>query len=258
MSKYNYLDDADEKPRRKAAGQNPDVLWNVLTVLMLVLSLCAGGFFLSVLTNPQTALNPLKPPTPLPVIVTFTPTWTPISLGPTWTPTSTIQASETPTLRPTITPFPSATPLVFPTATSAVKPSRTPTATASPKPDYAFTASVTSYDSTISHPEAGCNWFGVAGQVSDLKNNPVNGLIVKLVGSLNNNYIDQTSLSGIAKIYGEGWFEFVLGDKPLDTKNAVYVQLLDQAGVPLSDKIYITTYSACNKNLTIVRFKQVK
>lgn len=258
MTKYNYMDEADEKPKRRPAQQNPDTLWNVLTVLMLVLALCAGGFFASVMMNPQTVLNPLRPPTLMPMIVTFTPTWTPIQLDSTWTPTVTIQPTETPTRRPTITPFPSATPLVFPTATSAVKPSKTPTNTATPKPNYPFTATVTAYDSTISHPEAGCNWFGVAGQVTDLKNNPVTGLIVKLVGSVNNNYIDQTSLSGIAKIYGEGWFEFVLGDKPLDTKNALYVQLFDQAGMPLSDQIYFTTSSACNKNLTIVRFKQVK
>jgi len=256
MSKYNYADDTTGKPRRPA--QSPDTLWNVLTVLMLVSTLCAGGFFLSVLTNPQSGFNPLKPPQMPAMMVTFTPTWTPIQLGSTWTPTVTIQPTETRTLRPSLTPVPSATPLVFPTATSAVKPSKTPTATATPKPNYAFTATVTAYDSTISHPEAGCDWFGVAGQVTDLKNNPVTGMIVKLVGSLNNNLIDQTSLSGIAKIYGEGWFEFVLGNKALDTKNALYVQLFDQAGLPLSDKTYFNTFSACNKNLTIVRFKQVK
>ena len=125
MTKYNYLDDADAKPKRGAA-QSPDTLWNVLSILMLVMTLCAGGFFLSVMANPQTPFNPLKPPTLPPMLVTFTPTWTPIQLEATWTPTVTIQPSDTPTRRPTITPFPSTTPLVFPTATSAVKPSKTP------------------------------------------------------------------------------------------------------------------------------------
>jgi hypothetical protein len=32
--------------------------------------------------------------------------------------------------------------------------------------------------------------------------------------------------------------------------------LLDQAGLPLADNLYINTYSDCSKNLVLVHFKK--
>jgi hypothetical protein len=48
----------------------------------------------------------------------------------------------------------------------------------------------------------------------------------------------------------------VLGDTPINSRDKIYVQLLDQAGLPLSDKVYIDTFSDCQKNLVLVRFKK--
>jgi len=36
------------------------------------------------------------------------------------------------------------------------------------------------------------------------------------------------------------------------------VQLLDQAGAPLSEKIYFETFEDCNRNLVFINFKQVR
>ena len=34
--------------------------------------------------------------------------------------------------------------------------------------------------------------------------------------------------------------------------------LLNQEGIPISDRIFFDTYAECNKNLIIINFKQVK
>jgi len=36
------------------------------------------------------------------------------------------------------------------------------------------------------------------------------------------------------------------------------VQLLDQAGLPMSNQIYFDTYEECDKSTIIIYFKQVK
>ena len=247
--------DTMDQPKARARS-NPAMLWNVLTVVVLLMSLCLGGLFLSIFVNPYSFLNPFPPPTLIPMLVTPTSTWTPIPLEPTWTLTPSVVPSITPTRRPTITPYPSDT--LIASATSNIKPTKTPTTTFTPKPAYPFTANITAYDSTIIHPEAGCNWSGVGGQVYDLKNNPVVGLVVHLYGMYGDAKEDMLTVSGTAPLYGQGAFEFTFGSLPLDTKNTLYIELLDQAGLPLSDKVYFSTYSDCKKNLLIIRFKQVK
>jgi hypothetical protein len=51
-------------------------------------------------------------------------------------------------------------------------------------------------------------------------------------------------------------FEFFLGTVPISSKGELFLQLLDQSGLPLSDKIYIDTFNDCSKNLVLVRFKK--
>jgi len=265
MSNFDYLDEQPEPKKKKQrsrssanAGGNPDMLWNVLTVLILFMAFCIAGFFLSIFINPYTPFNPFPPPTLAPILTTPTPTITPRALGPTWTVTPPPVLSETPTLRPTITPLPSGTPFLVYTLTPTNTPTNTATATKTPKPVYAFTASVAAYESTITHPEAACAWMGIGGTVVDAQGNPVVGLVVAVGGSLDGKTVYIPTVSNTAPLYGQGGFEFVLGDKPIASKNTLYVQLLDQAGIPLSDRIFFTTYDDCAKNLTIVRFNQVK
>jgi hypothetical protein len=66
------------------------------------------------------------------------------------------------------------------------------------------------------------------------------------------------SLSGTARQYGEAGYEFYLGDQPLNSKADLWIQLLDQAQLAISPKIPLTTYSDCQKNLTLVNFRQVR
>lgn len=219
--------------------------WDVLSIIFLVLSLLLGCYFLTVLVNPHTPLNPLPPPTNTPL-----PTPTPIQLEPTWTPTPTIEPTPTVTPRPTFTPIPT------PTFFSLLPPTNTPRPTATPKAPFA--ASVTYIDSTIIHPELGCNWIGVGGSIVDSNNADITGIIVRLLGSFDGRSVDLTTVSGTAPLYGRSGFEFTLGTIPIASTRQLFVKLFDQAGLPLSENVYFNTYADCKRNLVLIRFKKVR
>ena len=103
--------------------------------------------------------------------------------------------------------------------------------------------------------------MGVAGQVCDLSGAPVSGQQVPaLAGPCSASAeIDLLSLTGLTTAYGNnGFYEFTLGEKPVNSTGTLWVQLLDQSGLPMSDKIYFDTYDACDKNLIFVNFKQAR
>jgi len=113
--------------------------------------------------------------------------------------------------------------------------------------------------STTFHPEAGCNWLGVAGQVLDMSGAPVTtGVIIQLSGVIGGEFKEITSLTGVAPQYGPAGYEIYLGDKPVASNGTLWVQLLDQAGLPMSEKIFFDTSDDCDHNLIFINFKQVK
>lgn len=258
MTNYDdFLNDAPRAipPAKKKKKAGRDALWNILTVVMLVMTLCSCGLFYSIFSNPYSAFNPLQPPTPIPP--SLTPTWTPIRFDPTWTPEPTQPPPPTNTPRPTITLEPTATlfslatPTPPPSATPVVSPTRTPKPTGLP-----YGVTVNALESTTYRADTSCATMYVAGQALDSRNNPAMGLIVKLGGSVPGKSFNETTLTGIAVAYGPGGFEFELGIPPAASKNTLWVQLFDQANAPMSEQIYLTTYAECNRNLIYVRFKQ--
>jgi len=80
--------------------------------------------------------------------------------------------------------------------------------------------------------------------------------VVRLAGKLDGKTIELTTVSGRQPGIWQVRFEFVLGETPVDSRDTLYVQLLDQAGLPLSDQIYIDTFSDCEKKPGVVRFKK--
>jgi hypothetical protein len=261
MTDLNFSEKTPTPPPGKARGKNQNTLWNVLTLVILLLTFCCCGYFLLVFINPYTPLNPLKPNTPVPPLILPTATWTPISLPATWTPTPSVPVTAGPTLRPSWTPEPSTTPIVLYTDTPTLEPTAVPTDTPAPTinpTDVPFSTTIKYIESAIFHPEAGCNWAGVSGEVFDIKGSPVAGLQVILKGTFNGQTVLQVTVTGMDPLYGKGWFEFPLGNKPVDSKDALSILLLDQAGVPLSNKTTFNTYADCKKNMVQVRFKQVK
>lgn len=231
------------------------VILNLLTIFTLLAFLGVVCYFSSVFINPYSALNPFPPPTRT---ATYSPpTDTPeslIILPPTWTGTPTTQPTETNTPEPT--------------PTQTVTPSQyilspTPSMTLTPPPDgypYEIRKGSPQAISNIYHPELDCEWMGVGGQVVDLNESPVTGLIIRLGGNLPGANFSEPlmSLTGVALSYGRGGYEFTLADRPIASQGTLWLQLLDEAGLPLSDRVFFDTYNSCELNLIIVDFKRVR
>jgi hypothetical protein len=238
--------DFDGTQTRRAEG--PMQVWDILSILVLILTVCLVGYFALVFINPASSMN-LLPPGGGPfgqAVPSFT--VTPLQLQATWTASPTLQVTPSDTPRPTFTPLPTSTSFSLVPPTKTAKPSATPRAP--------FGGSFTQVDSTVVHPELACNWAGVGGTVVDANNSPVIGTVVVLRGTLNGTRIEQQTVSGINKEYGPSGFEFVLGTSPIASDKTLYVQLVDQQNIPLSDPVQITTSTDCTKNLVMVRFKR--
>jgi hypothetical protein len=241
-----------KRARRRDRQRRRDILWNILTTLVILSTVCLIGYYLVLFSNPQVAINPFPPPT-MPVLAVL-PSSTPTinSLPATWTPTP--RPTETPrstsTSRPTETsPAASATPGVAPTLA----------VTEGGDYPYAIQGEPAAMANTVFHPDAPCGWQGVAGTVVDLQGKPVEGLLVRLTGFYNGRTVEMTTLTGgAAAWYGESGYEFLLGFEPLDSTDLLAVQLVDQALMPISNLVIFDTFSTCDKNLILINFKQVR
>jgi hypothetical protein len=245
MDQFDFIDTP------KARAPVTDLIWNILTVVILLMIACVALYVLLIFVNPISSLNPFPPATsaPLPtllVIPSATATRPPI-LPPTWTPTPTV-FDATPT--PTQVSGPTKTPLI--TNTPAPEPTMTPGGMSfAPLGEIQYLQDFTRQQ---------CAWMGVAGQVFDLRNSPVSGLIVQLGGSLEGRLFETLiTMSGAAsQTYGSAGYELTIANRPVASQGTLWVQLLDQAGLPLSEKIYFDTFDACERNLIMISFKQVK
>jgi hypothetical protein len=231
------------KPKKK---RRPGCFLNLLSGILVAATMVVALLFAIIFINPQSSLNPL-PPTTIPALVlTNTPTPTPAGvLPPTWTPT------EAPTETPTLTPSP--------TDTLTPTPENTPIPTADLESGTTFDIQdgSPSYEENTFNPDAGCNWLGVAGQIFDSEGDPVSGVLVEAGGTLGQIDISGITLSGMAPDYGEGGYELTLSDSPAASEDTVWVQVLDQANLPLSERIYFQTFESCDSNLIKINFEQV-
>lgn len=241
-----------EPPRRGGAA----VVWTCLTVLVLLAVLAVVCVFFTIFTNPHSVLNPFPPPTlvPLASLPSETPTPVVITLPPSWTPapSDTPPPTETPTPTDTLPPTP--TPIeLTPTPSLTLPP---------PAAGYPYEVRVGSPRAipNIYHPELACAWMGVGGQVVDMNDAPVTGLIIRLGGRAPGISIEENTftLTGVALNYGRAGYEFKLADQPVASSDALWIQLLNQAGVPLSPRVSFNTYASCEQNLIIIDFKQVR
>lgn len=230
-------------PRKK---RRPGCLLNLLSGIFVAGTLVVGLLFAVIFINPQSSLNPL-PPTTLPALVlTNTPTPTPKGILPaTWTPTPSPAPTETLTPTPTDTPIPT--------------PENSPVPTADLESGTTFSIQEGSpfYEINTFHSDAGCNWLGVAGQIYDNEGTPVSGILVEVGGSLGSLEISGLTLSGMAPGYGDGGYELRLNDSPSASNGEIWIQLLDQANLPLSEKIYFQTFDSCDSNLVMLNFVQI-
>lgn len=247
------MDAFDLKPERKKKG-SPGL--TILAMLILLGAFIMVGFFVAIFINPYVFFNPF-PPEAIPTALEF-PTATPtlLQLPATWTSTPTLEPPPTSTLAATWTPQPSDTPFLNPLFT----PTKTPIPTKSAVPTGApYSHTMVYQASTYYHPDAGCNWLGVAGQVLDQNNSPVLFITVVLGGYLPGVTLDTpiVGMSGTVSAYGQSGFEFVLADKTIISSKTLWIQLKDQSDQPLTEQIYFDTKKECDQNLVLFRFKKV-
>jgi hypothetical protein len=241
------MDNFDLKPERKVDRQS--VLWNILTVFVVLATCCLAYYFLSIFKNPNLPLNPFSPAKVAPTLTLFqteTPTSTIIPLDATWTPTITLQLSPSRTRAATST-------LVYQLITPSI--TNTPTITTTPMP---ASAAISFLASTAYHPNDKCNWLGVAGKVMGTDDKPLLSQQVLVGGILDDKLINFLTLSGLAPAYGPSGFEIVLSDHPIASMETIWIQLLDENAKPLTNKIYFETYDDCVRNLVMIVFSKTR
>src|ERR1043165_5785584 len=155
-------DDFDFDGTQSRRSRAPMQIWDILSILALVLTACLVGYFALIFINPDSQFNIMRPGVgPLgPHLPTLT--VTPLKLEPTWTASPTLQLTPSDTPRPTFTPIPTSTSFSLVPPTKTPRPSPTPT-----KPKAPFSGSFTLVDSTVVHPDLACNWAGIGGTVVD-------------------------------------------------------------------------------------------
>jgi len=163
--------------------------------------------------------------------LTSIPSITPSVTELTYTPTT--SQTDTPALTPTYTLFVS--PIVLPFKVQSDSPANI---------------------QNFAHPQEGCNWSGVAGQVFNETGNVVKRVVVLIQGRYGNKNIDSITLTGLktAEKYGPGGYEIYLGDQPISTNGTLSIQLFDLDANPISNVIPLITYDDCSKNLLIINF----
>lgn len=248
MDSFDYKDES-----LQATKDRGSIFWNILTILVLLTACCIALGFAAIFVNPYNSYNPFPPPTLPPTIAVPTQTPTPKpGIPPTWTPTPTVEATLTATSTATLEPT------ELPPLESPVTETQSP-----PTPEGGMPFAIHEGDPVaipnIAHPDLGCNWMGIAGKAYNLSGAPIaQGLFIQLGGRLNGIPVDMLGTTGMVTDYGPGGYEFTLGDKPLASNQTLWVQLFDQAMIPLSDQVYFDTYAECDKNLILVNFSQVR
>jgi len=198
--------------------------------------------FEGVPTNTNTAQTSMESQTQVPTITVLLPE--------SQTSTSTPQPTSTATESSTSTPIP---PTLTPTVTSTKQLFQKPTVT----PHFLGVQIGSPVGiPNFAHPELGCQWMGVAGQVFDSDGNPIKDLVVEFGGSLAGQDMAGMAITGSASTYGPGGYEFKLADEPVASSASLWVRVFDLEGFQLSAQTNFNTYSTCDKNLILLNFVQ--
>ncbi len=241
------------KPRRGIGG----LFLNCLSFVFVLATLVSASGIAAVFANPALieVVDPYLPgpdlepaPTIPPTLGFPTVTNTPkIQLPPTWTPTATEISTSTPTA--STTPEPTATETPVP-----VTP--TPGATTTGAPFVVQPGSnvlVANFANDL-----GCAWMGVGGQVFDTDRNPLVGITVHVEGQLAGQLVNQDSLTGSNPRIGPAGYTINLSDHPIASDGTMWIQLMDTAGLDLSDQVYFSTSANCDKNLVFINWNQIR
>ena len=149
-----------------------------------------------------------------------------------------------------------------PTIPAAPGPTTAPqfTSTATPFP-YGLQVMNPHYLANFTHPELGCNWLGVGGQIFNQEGVVQKNIIIKVGGELAGSPLVEEMTMPLAEpdvdiAYGPGGYELTLAGTPVESDSTLWIQLFSLEGEPLSDQIYLITYDDCQKNLLLVNFME--
>jgi hypothetical protein len=152
-----------------------------------------------------------------------------------------------PTITPTPSPIPTATFTAIPREVLATLTTWTPA-------PFPFSLAENGVVYVPNANEQGCNWSSIAGSVTGLEGEALDGYRVQILGD----NFNQTVLTGAAQTFGPGGYEMPINNVAQRAEFAV--QLLTPEGIPISEVIYIETSDVCNaetqENVTIVSFVQ--
>jgi hypothetical protein len=204
-------------------------------ILVLINSACDVST-ISIQNEVETV--PVRGPTHSAVGVVATPSEAPI-----------IQPSDTP--QPTKIRKPQRTEILVTPSEEMLQPGLTQ---AGSNYQYNIQAGSPVYLPNIFHPESGCSWLGVAGQVFGEDTEPVIDIVVEAGGVLEGGAVFALTLTGLAPDYGIGGYEIYLADHGINSQGTVWIQLFNLSGKVLSPQIYFDTFDACDKNLVLVNF----
>jgi hypothetical protein len=252
-------------------GQGSGRIFNLISIIFLILSVLWGCFVVTKLFGPAPdsgaaaavvptafvlpSATPSDTPRPtLPPTYTYTPTNTdtptatatvPATLQPTFTitATTTITSTAAPTATPTETP----TPLYSPTP---APPTATFTNTPSPYP-FDLREGQVIFTQNFANT-AGCAWQGMGGQVFDISQNPLTNIRVHVFGP----GLDTYATSGTNTLYGVAGWEIQVDTKINNT--TYFVELQTAQGTVISGQVQVAFPSDCSKNLALVNFVQTR
>ena len=175
------------------------------------------------------------------------------------TPTNTLTPTQTPTvtLTPTATLSPTAITL---TATISLTPAPTLTPTLTPTLPvlqgwYEILGEPGAVDADVVYSNADCTWMGIAGIIVDERGAPLTGLYVQ-VGGFSNGEVRET-LSGLYPAYGISGYEITLARPVQELPDTLWIQLLDENHIPVSEQIYFRPSSDCARSLILINFQKV-
>ena len=121
---------------------------------------------------------------------------------------------------------------------------------------YLFQSGSPKWVENFIHPDAGCNWMGIGGQVFDFQGNTISNLLVKLTGTLNGESVELIALTGGALNLGPGGYEFKLSDHPVASTETLWIRVFDNDGIAISDPLAVSTFDSCEQNFIIVNFSE--
>lgn len=217
-----------------------------ISFLTMAIIMISGCSLIEATTPISPQQNTTDTSTPASILMSDTPVSTEITLLDTATPVPIDNPAleSVPTTTPTFTPVP-------PTAT----PTQTPTPIVIVYP-YNVQLGSPVYLTNFAHPDLGCNWMGVAGQVFNKHGDVVNNLVVEVYGKLGNQDILRLTLTGMTNTYGPGSYEIMLSSTPIPSKNTLFIHLYDLEGNLLTKPMPFETYGDCDKNLILINFNE--